>query len=238
MKVKLIVADQNYSHYAEEVAYLIEDSAKKRGTGIAKRSTDYIRSKIDESKAVLALDGDKLAGFSYIETWGKDFVANSGLIVAEEYRRSGLAKKIKKEVFELSRKKFPHAKIFGITTSLAVMKINSDLGYAPVTFSELTDDDDFWNGCRSCPNYHILEQKNRHMCLCTAMLYDPAAEKNRKPFNFQNKINVLQRMRSMKQTLLQKYPKNNNKQTNANNYKALASIRGMFLFMLKWMTFR
>ena len=53
------------------------------------------------------------------------------------------------------------------------MKINSDLGYEPVTYSELTDDEKFWAGCKSCVNYDILMSKERKNCMCTAMLYDP-----------------------------------------------------------------
>ncbi|HNC39497.1 MAG TPA: GNAT family N-acetyltransferase, partial [Chitinophagaceae bacterium] len=63
--------------------------------------------------------------------------------------------------------------IFGLTTGLAVMKINSDLGYEPVTYSELTQDEAFWAGCKSCVNYEILMSKDRKNCMCTAMLYDP-----------------------------------------------------------------
>jgi hypothetical protein len=184
----------NIAHfeYAEEICRLMEESAKVRGTGIAKRKPEYIQNKMVEGKAVIAFQSNKLAGFCYIESWGdKKFVANSGLIVAPEYRKSGLARMIKQKAFELSRKTFPDAKIFGITTSLAVMKINSELGYKPVTFSELTDDDAFWKGCESCVNYDILQRNNRRMCLCTAMLYDPAKEK--KDFNFNEKLNVLQR---------------------------------------------
>ena len=103
-----------------------------------------------------------------------DRVANSGLIVKPEYRQRGLAKKIKHKAFELSRQRFPNAKIFGLTTGLAVMKINTELGYVPVTFSELTDDPTFWKGCESCVNYDVLLRNNYTRCLCTGMLYDPA----------------------------------------------------------------
>jgi hypothetical protein len=92
----------------------------------------------------------------------------------------GLAKAIKYKAFALSREKFPDSKIFGLTTGLAVMKINHELGYRPVTFSELTADDLFWNGCKSCVNHDILERTNRTKCLCTGMLYDPAWEKSKK----------------------------------------------------------
>jgi hypothetical protein len=100
-------------------------------------------------------------------------VANSGLIVSREFRGQGIANKIKKKVFELSRNKYPEAKIFGLTTGAAVMKMNSDLGYRPVTYSELTSDASFWNGCSSCVNHPILISKNSKNCLCTAMLYEP-----------------------------------------------------------------
>ena len=150
-------------------------SAQARGTGIAKRSPEYVAKKMEEGKAVIAVtpEGDWV-GFCYIEAWGHDeFVANSGLIVAPAYRKSGIAKQIKRRIFDLSREKYPEAKIFGLTTGLAVMKINSDLGYEPVTYSELTDDEEFWAGCKSCVNYDILMSKERKICMCTAMLYDP-----------------------------------------------------------------
>jgi len=159
----------------------MEESAKKRGTGIAKRKPEYIVQKMLEGKAIIATTrSGQLAGFCYIEVWqGKDYVANSGLIVAEAFRNAGLAKKIKQKAFELTRKKYPDAKMFGITTSLAVMKINSELGYKPVTFSELTQDESFWNGCQSCVNYDILTRTGRRNCLCTGMMYDPKAEKKK-----------------------------------------------------------
>ncbi|HPR30464.1 MAG TPA: GNAT family N-acetyltransferase, partial [Prolixibacteraceae bacterium] len=156
-------------------------ASEERGTGIARRTYEYIATKMQQGKAVIALDGDRFAGFCYIESWGHNrFVANSGLIVAPAYRGKGLAKRIKKKAFELSRTKFPDAKLFGLTTGLAVMKINTELGYRPVTFSELTDDQDFWKGCQSCVNYDILMRTQRTKCLCTAMLYDPIWEMEKK----------------------------------------------------------
>lgn len=173
----VVVAGPEHREHAEAICRLLEEAAKARGTGIAKRSPDYIRAKIDEGKAIIALEGDNLAGFCYVETWSHGrYVANSGLIVAPDYRKQGLAKMIKRRAFELSRTKFPDSKIFGITTSLPVMKINSELGYKPVTFSELTTDDVFWQGCQSCPNYDVLSRTERKHCLCTGMLYDPAVE--------------------------------------------------------------
>ena len=174
------VADEQHEKFAEIICAEMETSAKARGTGIAKRSPDYVREKMREGKAVVALTSDgEWAGFCYIESWshGK-YVANSGLIVSSQYRRSGLAKEIKKKIFELSRSRFPDAKLFGLTTGLAVMKINSELGYEPVTYSELTDDADFWKGCQSCVNFEILQSKDRKNCLCTAMLYNPEEKEN------------------------------------------------------------
>jgi hypothetical protein len=153
----------------------MEESAKARGTGIAKRSPDYIHTKMNEGKAVIATTTDGAwAGFCYIETWSHgEYVANSGLIVRPEFRKSGLAKMIKHKIFNLSKTQYPEAKIFGLTTGLAVMKINSELGYEPVTYSELTQDEAFWSGCKSCVNFDILMSKERKNCMCTAMLYDP-----------------------------------------------------------------
>ena len=172
----ITVANEQHEKFAETICAEMELSAKARGTGIAKRSPDYIREKMREGKAVVALSNTgEWAGFCYIESWshGK-YVANSGLIVSSGFRRSGLAKQIKQKIFELSRTKFPEAKLFGLTTGLPVMKINSELGYEPVTYSELSDDEEFWKGCRSCVNFEILQSKERKNCLCTAMLYDPA----------------------------------------------------------------
>ncbi len=172
--MKITVADASHIKYAGVISDTIAESAKIRGTGIAKRTPEYIIQRLKNGNAVIALDGDKFAGFCYIEVWGhQKYVANSGLIVHPDYRNRGLAKQIKKAVFELSRKKFPEAKIFGITTGLAVMKINSELGYRPVTYSELTDDPQFWKGCQTCKNFDILTRTERKMCLCTGMLFDP-----------------------------------------------------------------
>lgn len=171
----VLVADGCHTGFAHAICEEMASSAKARGTGIAKRTPEYIANKMLEGKAVIALTKKgEWAGFCYIECWShEEYVANSGLIVAPAFRKSGLAKMIKQKIFELSRQKYPDAKIFGLTTGLAVMKINSDLGYEPVTYSELTQDDSFWQGCKSCVNYEILMSKDRKNCLCTGMLYDP-----------------------------------------------------------------
>ena len=161
--------------YANTITDEMTESAKARGTGIARRSPEYLEAKMNEGKAVIAVTDDGTwVGFCYIEAWehGK-YVANSGLIVSPAFRKSGVAREIKRCVFDLSRKRYPDAKIFGLTTGLPVMKINSDLGYEPVTYSELTTDEEFWKGCRSCVNFDILMSKERKNCLCTAMLFDP-----------------------------------------------------------------
>lgn len=188
--------------YAKTITDEMEASAKARGTGIAKRTPEYVAQKIDEGKAVIAVtDKDEWVGFCYIETWEGEYVANSGLIVAPAYRKSGVAKSIKQRIFQLSREKYPEAKIFGLTTGLAVMKINSDLGYEPVTYSELTQDEKFWAGCKSCVNYDILMSKERKNCLCTAMLYDPKDhyEPEETKQHFEEKKPVYERFMKLKQ---------------------------------------
>ena len=168
--------------YTETITNEMAESAKARGTGIAKRSPEYIHKKMEEGKAVIALTTEGTwVGFCYIEAWEHEkYVANSGLIVSPPFRKTGVAREIKRKVFELSRKRYPHAKIFGLTTGLAVMKINSELGYEPVTYSELTTDEEFWKGCRSCVNFEILTSKNRMNCMCTAMQFDPAEDARKK----------------------------------------------------------
>lgn len=175
----ICVADSSHKSYSTAITAEMENSAKARGTGIAKRSPSYIETKMEEGKAVIALTSSgSWAGFCYIEAWGHGkFVANSGLIVAPAYRQYGLARKIKQEVFKLSQVRYPESNIFGLTTGAAVMKINSELGYIPVSYADLTDDEEFWKGCQSCINYEILMSKNRQNCLCTAMLYDPNTKK-------------------------------------------------------------
>lgn len=205
--MKIVIANESHANYAEIICNTMEESAKVRGTGIARRSPEYILKKMSNGNAIIALDGNKFAGFCYIEIWSHEkFVANSGLIVHPDYRNRGLAKDIKKAVFELSRKKYPNSKIFGITTGLAVMKINYELGYQPVTFSELTDDESFWSGCQTCKNFDILTRTERKMCLCTGMLYDPA--KKVKP---KEKLNdkAFTRLKNIKQTLFYKKEKVN-----------------------------
>ena len=199
------IASFRHVGYAREISDLIEESAKKRGTGIAKRSPNYLIQKIKEHKAIIAVTNlGELAGFCYIESWGNTkYVANSGLVIHHKFRNQGVAKKIKKLAFQHSTKMFPEAKLFGLTTSLPVMKINSELGYEPVTFSELTNDDEFWKGCQSCINYEILQKKNRSNCLCTGMLYDPVVNKMNKK-NIWNKSKWFSRWGNMKKKISDK----------------------------------
>jgi hypothetical protein len=204
--MQIVIANKSHIIYANIICETIAEAAKVRGTGIAKRKPDYISRKMENGNAVIALDGDIFAGFCYIEQWGHGkFVANSGLIVHPNYRNIGLAKKIKEVIFRHSRTKFPNAKVFSITTGLAVMKLNSDLGYKPVPFSELTDDQTFWNGCQTCKNFDILTRTEKKMCLCTGMLFDP---KNQDKYESKKvKENVFKRLKSMKQNLFLKKDK-------------------------------
>lgn len=172
--IQVMVADESHVKYVDTILQTIADAAKVRGTGIAKRSPEYVATKMREAKAVLALEGERFAGFSYIETWGnKHYVTTSGLIVHPDYRGLGLAKRIKNLTFTLARVRWPHAKIFSLTSGSAVMTMNTQLGYHPVTFNDLTDDEAFWRGCQGCINHDVLERTGRKFCICTAMLFDP-----------------------------------------------------------------
>jgi hypothetical protein len=209
----------------------MESSAKARGTGIAKRSPEYVAQKMTEGKAVIAhtVDGTWV-GFCYIEVWGHDqYVANSGLIVAPAFRKSGVAKQIKKRIFDLSREKYPSSKIFGLTTGLAVMKINSELGYEPVTYSELTDDDQFWAGCKACVNYDTLMSKDRKNCFCTAMLYDPADhyEPEETAADFKQNSNLYERFMNVKKSRLLKLLKKKDPQVKAKSKLLLSLLFNM-----------
>lgn len=177
--IEISIASESHLSYVPEIKEALYEASLQKGTGIAVRSTEYLEAKIKEGKAVIALGNEGLwAGFCYIESWGHNkFVANSGLIVSSAFRGAGLAGEIKKRALELSARLFPGARLFGLTTSLAVMKINSGLGYKPVTFSQLTDDNEFWKGCETCPYYDILVRTKRDDCLCTAMILDPSEKK-------------------------------------------------------------
>lgn len=187
--LEIVTGNALHNQYAQYICDLIEESAKIRGTGIAKRDPNYIKKKLETGHAVIALDGERLIGFCYVETWSHGrYVSNSGLIVDPSYRKHGLARKIKKKAFDLARNLYPQAKVFGITTSGPVMKINSELGYIPVPFSELTQDEDFWKGCSSCPNYEILQMKQYKVCLCTGMLAPSKEEEIQMKLNLSHLI--------------------------------------------------
>lgn len=169
------IADAADSKYAEKISEETERSAILRGSGISKRPASVIIQKMLEGKAVIAVTEDgRWAGFSYIEAWGNgEYVSNSGLIVCPAFRNKGVARRIKNEIFRLSREKYPTASIFSITTGLAIMKMNERLGFKTVTFNEITREKTFWNGCKNCVNYPILQNKEYRNCLCTAMLFTP-----------------------------------------------------------------
>lgn len=210
--MEIVIATDKHIKYALKISQTIDKSAEQRGTGIAKRTPEYIEAKIKNGNAVIALEGDVFAGFCYIETFGeKNFVVHSGLIVHPDFRNQGLAKRIKTEVFKYSQKKYPKSKIFGITTGLAVMKINYELGYKPVTFSELTDDPEFWKGCQTCRNYDVLQRTNQKMCLCTGMLYDGKKNVEKKhPYDSK----TLSRLKRIKRSLFLKKGDQNKSKSN------------------------
>ena len=75
----VMVASEEHTGFAREICDEMESSARARGTGIARRTTEYVAGKMREGKAVIAFHKDGTwAGFSYIETWGHGlYVANS-----------------------------------------------------------------------------------------------------------------------------------------------------------------
>ncbi|WP_294748030.1 GNAT family N-acetyltransferase [uncultured Prevotella sp.] len=175
-EIEVLVASVEHEVYVDTILDTIAEAAKVRGTGIAKRTHEYLAKKMMEAKAVIALrkSDRRFAGFSYIETWdNQQYVTTSGLIVHPDFRGLGLAKRIKDMTFTLARTRWPHAKIFSLTSGAAVMTMNTQLGYQPVTFADLTDDEAFWKGCEGCVNVDVLHRTGRKYCICTAMLYDP-----------------------------------------------------------------
>lgn len=193
--ISIQIASIEHVGYVQEILDTIEAAAKVRGTGIAKRTPEYVEQKIKEGKAIIALSDKEFAGFCYIESWGnKQFVANSGLIVVDKFRQHGLAKKIKQHAFALARYMFPEAKVFGLTSGAAVMNINTSLGYKPVTFAQLTDDESFWRGCQGCVNYDVLTRTERRYCICTAMLFDPSKNADTKEVK-----NIIKEIKTKKQ---------------------------------------
>lgn len=164
---------------AEQICQAMRESAAVRGTGIGDRSPEDIRQKMQKHQALIAVDSQgSWAGFCFWELYeeGK-FVSNSGLIVAPQFRGKKLAELLKTRLFGYCRLLFPNARIFGITTGTAVMKVNTKLGFQPVAFDELTHDPTFWKGCQVCKNYDILTRTQGHYCLCTGMIFDPDKRK-------------------------------------------------------------
>src|ERR1700744_2468697 len=164
--VHIRIAEESDVKYVYPILEEMERSAKARGTGIARRTPQSLCQKIYDGHAVIAVtaDGD-WAGFSYIAVWSDGaFVSNSGLIVNPAYRGAGVAKSIKQKIFDLSRELYPLASLFSITTGAAVMKMNHRLGFEPVTYDQITKDEHFWDQCRQCVNFGVLQGTGRSKC--------------------------------------------------------------------------
>lgn len=208
IEIDVMVADDSHEKYVDTILDTIEAAAKVRGTGIAKRSHEYVTQKMREGKVIIALAGDEFAGFTYIESWGnKQYVATSGLIVADKFRNLGLAKRIKKASFTLARLRWPKAKLFSLTSGSAVMKMNTELGYVPVTFADLTDDEAFWKGCEGCINHDVLTRTNRKYCICNAMIFDP---KDPRCLIHEEMYDILRKKTLQKQQEMDEQKKNEN----------------------------
>lgn len=188
--IRIGFATEEHLAYCQKISDAIAQAAKDKDSGLALREPSYLAEKIREGLGVIALDygtdpdespdgaprGDAsdmpaLAGFCYIQPWEHGlFVAHSGLIVLPQYRGRGLASSIKQKAFDLTAARYPQAKVFGLTTSPAVRKINLTLGYREVPYSDITADINFWKGCCSCIHYSTLCQNRFETCRCTAML--------------------------------------------------------------------
>lgn len=175
----ITLATSQHYHYASDICNLIQESSKVRGTGIAGRTPQQVLQKMQENKGIIALANGQLAGFCYFEVWeNNQFVSNSALIIHPQFRRKNLARLIKEFAFKTARERYPDAILFGLTTSLPVMKINSELGLKPTVFSQLPQDQNFWEGCKSCVNFDILSRTQKQHCLCVGMLFDPKKEQH------------------------------------------------------------
>ena len=62
--ITVMVADASHEKYVDTILDTIEKAAKVRGTGIAKRTHEYVATKMKEAKAVIALYGEEFVGFS------------------------------------------------------------------------------------------------------------------------------------------------------------------------------
>jgi len=166
--------------HASLISKTIELTNQNADNGICKRSASFLQQKILEGDAVIAVTKqNKWVGFIYLQKWNDDFVSCCALIVHARYRNEKIAWQLKQKAVDLAKRKYPNAKLFGLTTAAAVMKINSRLGYIPVTYDQITGDQNFWNACKTCPNYQILKSKGQRNCLCTAMLLERNTERDK-----------------------------------------------------------
>lgn len=159
--------------FVQNIITEIEKASKIKGTGICKRDPALIIQKITEGNAVIAVTrSGTWVGFCYIQAHDDGrFVSSCALVVSPCFRKLRVATRIKKHVLALAKNKYPAAKIFGLTTSPAVMQINKELQYEEVSYDAITQSDSFWQSCRSCENYHTLLTNEGKKCLCKAMMY-------------------------------------------------------------------
>lgn len=167
------IAGESDACYIQNIIAEIDNAAKDPATGICRRTASFLAKKIKEGLAVIAVTSrNEWAGFCYIQEWEEArFVSSCALVIAPAARNTGIAGAIKTKIFELAQHRYPKAILFGLTTSSAVMKINSKLGYQPVPYAAITKASGFWDSCRGCQHYDILQRQNRTNCLCTAMRF-------------------------------------------------------------------
>lgn len=164
-----------HTFWIKEICEVTLSLVISHGRDISEHSPELLETKMKKGEAVIAFASDgRWAGFSFISSCENgSYISNSALVIAPEFRHTGLVKKIKRKIFELSREMYPDACIFSLTSDLTVMKMNHKLGFKRVNFSELPSNSLFWESCKSCINCPVLMSQERKNCLCTAMLYNP-----------------------------------------------------------------
>jgi len=159
-------------HRAEAASGLIEQASTEYD--IARRTPEWLARKIEMGRAAIATDGGELVGFGYWSAWENDtFISHSGLVVRPDHRGSGMGRKLKRVLFESSRRQLPKAALMSLTTSPQVRKLNLSLGFEIVALEELTKDPAFWEGCKSCRNFAGVQARGERCC-CEGMLLRPS----------------------------------------------------------------
>ncbi len=179
MKFLDLLIRQSIGEDIQHVANIVSTiDAAAQSSDIATRSPELITSKIEQEHAALALTTENMVvGFGYISLYNDNVLSHSALVVHPEYRGRGIFRGLKKTLIDIGDKLFPGVDIISLTTSLKVKKVNESLGYKAVSLKELTQDKNFWSGCKGCKQYDEMQQMKfpesensiGEYCCCSAM---------------------------------------------------------------------